>query len=202
MSVYNRKGGSGRSGSLRTQYNYYKRQMLKRLAKEQAFKEVRGGGTIEARIRTMFKDLTYEQTYNKGITRKKGNTTVRYTGEEAVIIRINSMKRRASKTYQSDLFIRNYLQSMFKVGFDSENIYKVEKALRSISIDKLTYLVDKNILPSIQFLYAEQSNGDEETQEILNAIKNGVSSETVKELRQKSKKASEVLERLYDIIGW
>ena len=86
MSVYNRKGGSGKSGSLREQFNYYKRQLQNRLIKEQAFKEARGIGTIEARVYTMFKNLNYDQVYKQGITRKVGKKTIRFVGEEAVKI--------------------------------------------------------------------------------------------------------------------
>lgn len=203
MSVYNRKGGSGKSGSLKEQFNYYKKQLEKRLVYEQAFKEARGGGTIEARIKTMFKDLNYEKTMSEGITRKVKGKTIRYTGSQAVIVRIQSMRMRASKSYQTDLFMRNYLNTMKEVGFSYKNIDKVSKTMRSISIDKLTYLVDKGILPSIQFIYAEQGEDEDElTEEIINALENGVSNETVKAQREKAKASAKVLQKLYEIIGW
>ena len=202
MSVYNRKGGSGKSGSLREQFNYYKRQLQNRLIKEQAFKEARGIGTIEARVYTMFKNLNYDQVYKQGITRKVGKKTIRFVGEEAVRLQISSIRKRASKSYQTDAFIENYLSSMENVGFDDDAILQTQQLLQSISIDKLTLIVDKGILPSIQYLYAEVVSQEEVLQQIEDAVKKGVTKEELREVKQKTKDLVKVIKQKSKILGW
>lgn len=202
MSVYNRKGGSGKSGSLREQFNYYKRQLQNRLIKEQAFKEARGIGTIEARVYTMFKNLNYDQVYKQGITRKVGKKTIRFVGEEAVRIQISSIRKRASKSYQTDAFIENYLSSMENVGFDDDAILQTQQLLQSISIDKLTLIFDKGILPSIQYLYAEVVSQEEVLQQIEDAVKKGVTKEELREVKQKTKDLVKVIKQKSKILGW
>lgn len=202
MSVYNRKGGSGKTGSLRQQFNYYKRQLRNRLIEEQAFKEARGVGTIEERVHTMFKNVEFEQVFKQGITRKVGSKTVRFVGSEAVKIQISSFRQRASKTYQADLFISNYIDTMIYAGFDEENIDKVEKLLNSCSIDRLTYLIDKGILPSIEFLYADVKSEDKIVEDIEKAIRTGVSKEELDKLRAKKKALVKVIKEKTKIMEW
>ena len=201
MSVYNRKGGSGKSGSLREQFNYYKRQLEQRLIKEQAFKEARGVGTIESRVYTMFKNLNYDQVFKQGITRKVGHKTIRFVGEEGVRIQIASIRKRASKSYQTDAFIDNYLSSMENVGFDDDAILETQNLLQSISIDKLTLIIDKGILPSIQYLYAEVVSQEEVMQQIKDAVKKGVSKEELTEVRQKTKQLVKVIKEKNRILN-
>lgn len=202
MSVYNRKGGSGKSGSLREQFNYYKRQLENRLIREQAFKEARGIGTIESKVHTLFKNLDYNKVFNIGLTRKVGNKTIRFVGNEAVQIQISSMRKRASKSYQTDLFIDNYLQSLAEVGFDFDEIDEVLNLLNSISIDKLTLLIDKNILPSIQFVYSEIQSKEEIMQKIRDAVKNGVTKEELADVKAKTKQLVKVIKARQKILGW
>lgn len=202
MSVYNRKGGSGKSGSLREQFNYYKRQLESRLIREQAFKEARGIGTIESKVHTLFKNLDYNKVFNIGLTRKVGNKTIRFVGNEAVQIQISSMRKRASKSYQTDLFIDNYLQSLAEVGFDFDEIDEVLNLLNSISIDKLTLLIDKNILPSIQFVYSEIQSKEEIMQKIRDAVKNGVTKEELADVKAKTKQLVKVIKARQKILGW
>ena len=140
MSVYNRKGGSGKSGSLRQQFNYYKRQLRNRLIDEQAFIEARGGFSFSGKPPTLFKNLDYEQIMTKGITRKVGNRTVRYKGEEAVQIQIESLRKRASKSYQAQVFIDNYIYTLNIAGLEYDQIDSIEKLLNKLSIDKLSIL--------------------------------------------------------------
>lgn len=202
MSVYNRKGGSGKSGSLREQFNYYKRQLSNRLIHEQAFKEAMGGGTIEERIFTMFKNVNYEQVFKQGITRKVGSKTIRYVGSEAVQIQISSFRQRASKSYQTDVFIDNYLGAMDEVGFDYENIEIVEKLLRGCSIDKLTILIEKGLLPSIQYLYADMMSEEEIVERIREVVKTGVSHEELQAIKSKKKALVRVIKEKSKIMGW
>ena len=202
MSVYNRKGGSGKTGTLRQQFNYYKRQLQNRLIKEQAFKEARGVGTLESRIHTMFKNLNYADVYKQGITRKVGHKTIRYVGEEAVKIQIQSLKRRASKSYQTDIFISNYISAMQDVGFDNADIEEVQRMLSKISIDKLTLLIDKGILPSIQYVYAEVEGYEEVMDQIKDAIEKGVTKEELQETKEKAKNLVKVIKARNKILGW
>lgn len=202
MSVYNRKGGSGKSGSLREQFNYYKRQLSNRLIQEQAFKEARGIGTIESRIHTLFKNVNYEQVFKQGITRKVGSKTVRFVRNEAVQIQIQSMRERASKSFQTDNFITNYIYAMIQVGFDDENVNKVERMLQSCSIDKLSLLIDKGVLPSIQFIYADKLTEEEFVEEVRNAVNNGVTREELREVKEKQKALVRVIKEKSKIMGW
>lgn len=202
MSVYNRKGGSGKAGTLRQQFNYYKRKLENRLISEQAFKEARGVGTIEARINTLFKNLNYDTVFKQGITRKVGSRTVRFVGSQAVEIQIQSLRQRASKGYQTEQFITNYIISMQNVGFSEENILKVERMLESGSIDKLTLLIDKGVLPSIQFVYSGKLTEEELVEEIRNAVKNGVTKEELQDVKHKQKELVRVIKAKSDILGW
>ncbi len=202
MSVYNRKGGSGKAGTLRQQFNYYKRKLENRLISEQAFKEARGVGTIEARINTLFKNLNYDTVFKQGITRKVGSRTVRFVGSQAVEIQIQSLRQRASKAYQTEQFITNYIISMQNVGFSEENILKVERMLESGSIDKLTLLIDKGVLPSIQFVYSGKLTEEELVEEIKNAVKNGVTKEELQDVKHKQKELVRVIKAKSDILGW
>lgn len=194
MSVYNRKGGSGKSGSLREQFNYYKRQLDRRLIEEQAFKEARRAGSIEGRIITLFKDenLNYYKVFNEGITRKKGAQTVRYVGEEAVKIQISSLKKRASKTYQAERFIDNVEIAMSKKGFTLSQINRADRLLRSASIDKLTLLIQKGLVKTPPYIYALYTY-EEYLDDLENALKYGVTSEELKEFRTKKKALIKVI---------
>lgn len=202
MSVYNRKGGSGKSGTLREQFNYYKRQLSNRLIQEQAFKEARGVGTIEGRIYTMFKNVDYEKVFKQGITRKVDSKTVRFVGNEAVQIQIQSFRERASKSFQADMFITNYIDAMIRNGFDDKNVAKVERLLQSCSIDKLSLIIDKGILPSIEFIYSDKLTEDEFVKKVENAVTNGVTSEELREVKEKQKALVRVIKEKSKIMGW
>lgn len=202
MSVYNRKGGSGKSGSLREQFNYYKRQLDRRLIEEQAFKEARGAGTIEGRIQTLFNEenLNYYKVFNEGITRKKGAKTVRYVGEEAVKIQIGSLKKRASKSYQAEQFIENVENAMTIKGFTLSQINRADRLLRSASVDKLTLLIQKGLVKTPPYIYALDTYEDY-LDELENALKYGVTSEELKEFRTKKKALVEVIKRRNKILS-
>lgn len=202
MSVYNRKGGSGKSGSLREQFNYYKRQLDRRLIEEQAFKEARGAGTIEGKIQTLFNEenLNYYKVFNEGITRKKGAKTVRYVGEEAVKIQIGSLKKRASKSYQAERFIENVENAMSIKGFTLSQIDRADRLLRSASVDKLTLLIQKGLVKTPPYIYALDTYEDY-LDELENALKYGVTSEELKEFRTKKKALVEVIKRRNKILS-
>ena len=202
MSVYNRKGGSGKSGSLRQQFNYYKRQLRNRLIDEQAFIEARGGFSFSGKPSTLFKNLNYEQIMTEGITRKVGNRTIRYKGEEAVRIQIESLKRRASKSYQAQVFIDNYIKTLSIAGLEVDQIHSIEKLLNKLSIDKLSILIDKGVLPSIQYVYAESDDPVKVYDDIIDAIDKGVSKSELKEVNARKKVLRPLIKSKFDIMGW
>ena len=202
MSVYNRKGGSGKSGSLRQQFNYYKRQLRNRLIDEQAFIEARGGFSFSGKPPTLFKNLDYEQIMTKGITRKVGNRTVRYKGEEAVQIQIESLRKRASKSYQAQVFIDNYIYTLNIAGLEYDQIDSIEKLLNKLSIDKLSILIDKGVLPSIQYVYAESDDPDKVYDDIIDAIEKGVSKSELEEVKARKKVLRPLIKSKFDIMGW
>lgn len=210
MSRYNRKGGSGKSGSLRQQFTYYKRQLLKRLIDEESFERAMGGGA-DITPSNIFKRLDFKSIFEQGITRKVGNKTIRIYGEEAIQVQIGSLKRRSSKSEQSQQFIENYVSGLTFSGFDNrgneiglgmpiEYAEKVYKKLLSISTDKLTYLVRKGILPQIAFLYSETQSWEEVYDDIMNAINNGVDKETLKDIRTKKKQLKPLIEKEFKIM--
>lgn len=196
---YIRKGGSGRTGTLKQQFNYYRNRLQNRLIEELSFKEARIGGTIEGKIVSMFSEenLSYEKVYTQGITRKRGNVTVRYTGEEAIAIQIGSMQRRSSKSFMAHSFINNYVSALYKQDFDYETIQKAREMLEKTSIDKLTYLMQEGILPSIQFIYVNghiesATEEDEFLEDLKDALTKGITSEQMKNLRQRVKAYKQV----------
>lgn len=201
MSVYNRKGGSGKSGSLRQQFNYYRRQLQNRLIKEEAFSRARTKGrTPEQRPYNLFKRMDYNDIMQRGISRKQGWETVTITGEEAVRIQIQSMKNRASKSYQSETYISNYLSAMVEVGFDYEYIDEAEKLLKSVSTDKLTIMIQQNLIPQIYFLYTQDSDQEQEEfmEELRNVFKTSVpTTKEVREIKQRAKQYESILKQEY-----
>ena len=201
MSVYNRKGGSGKSGSLRQQFNYYRRQLQNRLIKEEAFSRARTKGrTPEQRPYNLFKRMDYDDIIKRGISRKQGWKTVTFTGEEAVRIQIQSMKNRASKSYQSEAYISNYLSAMVEVGFDYEYVDEAERLLKNVSTDKLTIMIQQNIIPQIYFIYTQDSDQEQEEfmEKLRNVFKKSVpTTKEVREIKQRAKQYESILKQEY-----
>ena len=203
-----RSGGSGRTGSLRQQFNYYKRQLYNRLIDEEAFERALGGGA-DLTPSMLFKKLNYDTILKEGVTRKVGNTTVRLEGESAIKVQIGSLRRRASKSEQAQLFIENFVNSLTSDKKDSrgriiglqmpeEYAYKIYKKLQSISIDKLTYLIRKGILKAPTFHYDSNYTWEELYEMIMNAIDNGVSKETLKDIQAKKKQLKPFIKGLFE----
>lgn len=140
-----------KQGDLRQQYNYYKRQMQKRLIEEEALNRALGLATISPS--DLFIDRTFNQVFKEGITRKVKKSTKRFTGEQAVKIQIESFRARASKTHQNRLFVMNYISAMEKAGYDPAIRDYAFKILNKTPNYKLTILIKKDILPSIQEVY-------------------------------------------------
>lgn len=184
-----RKGGSGFTGSPREAFNYYKKQLRRRYAEEQAGREALGKGTLEAFPQNIFKRLDYKSVFEEGITRKRNGVTVRITGEEAVQLQIESMRARASKSFQTDRFIQNYMKGVNHVfeGEDPTKIAEIERLLRSVSIDKLTLLLDKDAVPQIRYLYMTEESIEEVTEHLREVLKSGTTSQEVKQFRERRK---------------
>lgn len=201
MATYNRKGGSRvKSGSLRQQFNYYKRQVKNRLIEEYTGQRARGLTPIGI-PKTLFKHLNYQDIITHGITRKQGGKTIRIKGEEAVKIQIESLRLRASKNYQANLYISNYLQTMFKTGFDYELVEKVSNAFSKISNDKLTYLINTGILKPIEFLYNEDIDEYEYTEDIINTILTGATGKDYKLYQERKKSLLKIATEEFRILG-
>lgn len=174
--AYTRKGGKGLSGSLQQQLKKVVRQYEKRLIEEYAFKRARGLSP-EGFSRTFFKKFNYEDISKVGITRKKGFKTVRYYGAVALRTQIKALYERSSKTYQAENYIENYLKSLKELGVSEYDLNRINRAFHSISIDKLTYLINEGILPSLYYNYAYDQDLDKLVEDIITALKKGVSNE-------------------------
>lgn len=185
MSVYNRKGGKGKSGSLSDQFSYYKQQVRNRLIKEQAL-NIALNSAIQPKPSLLFTNLDYNKIYEDGITRKVNNVTTRFFGKEAVKIQIKSLSTRASKSYQTEQFIKTYVEtaSSKKVGYSPELVEYIEKKLKSLSIDKLSLLIKRGVIPQIKVLYAFKESEEEFKEQFDNAIKYGYYNEEARLIRE------------------
>lgn len=192
-----RSGGGGRKGTLRQQFNYYKRQLYNRLIEEESFERAMGGGA-DLTPSMLFKKLNYETIFQEGISRKVGNRTVKLEGETAIRVQIGSLRRRASKSEQAQQYIENYMQPLKKLGMPEEYRIKLYNKLKSISIDKLTYLIRKGILKQITFYYQDERTWEDIYNEIVDAIDNGVSKETLKDIREKKKQLKPFIKGLFE----
>ena len=152
---------------------------------EQAFKLARGVSD-ESVIKTMFKRLDYEDIMQNGITRKVGNTTIRIKGELAIKIQIESLRQRASKTFQTELYINNYIKALKNKYMPDYMVEKIESKMRSMASDKITYLLDKGILKQIAYIYG----ADEMLilyNEIMNGLRAGIDKEEWKQIQARKK---------------
>lgn len=190
---YQRKGGRGlKGGSLRQQYNYYRRRAQERRMWEDAFKSATGRQVPSDIRNELYKSQTYDELFREGITRKINGRTEHITGERAVRIKIQSYKWRASKSAQTEHFINNYLLAMERSDyFDEYQIEYVKKLLHSISSDAITILMKKGAIPEIAFIYAQPWDV---IQKLKEAIKVARSDEFKKELKETREIAKELYE--------
>ena len=195
---YVRKGSKGvKFKNLKQQFNYYKRQLQRRLISEQAYKYVRTGS-----LPGLQQNINFETIFNQGITRKVNNKTIRYEGMEAIWVEIESMKKRASKTYQRNQYINNYLSSLWYTGIEEEDINEIENLFNKISTDHLTYLVDAGILPIIEYIYSKQDK-KEKAERIKNALRNESIKKEARRVAKESRspRIKQAVEDLADITG-
>lgn len=191
--MYFRKGGRGLSDkkSLRQQYNYYSKRAMERAFYEKAFR-VASKFKTDVEVVELFKPQTYDELFKEGITRKEGFKTIRYTGVEAVKIKIESYKARASKQVKAERFILNYLSAMERVGYHLDAIQEVDILLHSISVDKLTYAINAEFLPQISYIYAEDKDNKQVVQKVKNMVK-FVNSEEVSKVIKEARKNAKVV---------
>lgn len=169
--------------SLKARFNSALRTFQNRIIEEQAFKESRGFGTIEAFPQTFFKKFSYEQIFKEGVTRKKNNVTIKITGEEAIYQQIKSFRSRGNKNIQKNRFIKNYLISLKEIGISENSIKKVERAMQKVNNNYLSLIIDNNTLPQISFVYAGIEEEEKLVERILSSLGES-SSQIAKENKQ------------------
>lgn len=169
---------------------------------QQALKEARGGGSIESKPPTFLKKFDYDIIYKNGIYRKKGGKTVHLTKNEAVREQIKSIKKFASKDYEKNNFISNYRKALDGVGYSEYAINKVSKMLKNVSSEKLAYLIEKGILPDIQFIYAEEEEQADFLKDITNAIEKGISNEKMDSIVSKAYQLQKNIKERNKIMGY
>ena len=143
---------------LRRIFNYYRRQLEKKIAMESELHKAIH--KVEIEPETTFKKFSFDEVYEKGVSRKNPRTgrTEKYFGEEAVRIQIQSFKRRASAQYMRNTFQKNYVKAMRDNGYSEESIRYFETRMRGVSTRVLTYLLREGRFPDIYFLYTTSKN--------------------------------------------
>lgn len=205
--AYSRKGGRGiKARSLRQEYNYYSRRAQERIAWQNALQIVRRGGVVNDYPK-IFTPQTYDELFEKGITRKVNGVTVRYRGEEAVKIKIQSYKQYASKSASADRYIMNYCQAMVNRGYGFDEVEEVYRMLNKLSVDRLTYLIHEPKpygLPPVEYIYATGHERDivDRVEEAIELSKTDQGKERIRETIEKAKKIKKnELERLKILYG-
>ena len=171
--------------SLKARFNSALREFKNKIVEEQAYKEARGGG-FEAMPKTLFENLNFNKIIEQGITRKVGNTTVRYTGEKAIQEQIKSLRARASGSRQKAIFVDNYLNSLRAIGMPNKQIEDIRKGFNRISQDYLTLLIDNNIVKQISYNYSGNETTDALHKQLTNVLsgKSAVSKELIQEYEE------------------
>lgn len=206
--AYTRKGGRGiKARSLRQEYNYYSRRAQERVAMQNALQIVRRGGVVNDYPK-IFTPQTYDELFEKGITRKINGVTVRYRGEEAVKIKIQSYKQYASKSALADRYIMNYCQAMVNRGYGFDDVEEIYNLLKKLSVDRLTYLIHEPKpygLPPVEYIYAtagQERDVVDRVKEAIELSKTGQGIERIRETLEKAKKIKKnELERLKILYG-
>ena len=186
--------------SLRQQFNYYKKRYIQKLEDEQALRSVISNTLVDEIPRQFIKNLDFDKLYTEGTTRKVKGKTVRFTGDLAIRIQIESLQNRSNKTYQKNSFIENYLSSLRLIGFTKNDIDDIENAFKGISATKLSILIEKGILPPIQYLYSEPDSVKNLKSDIINAIKKGISRQEYSELYNKYKEMKPFIRKRNEIL--
>ena len=106
-------------------------------------------------------NFNFKKVYEEGITRKVGTKTVRYKGEEAIDVFIQSLRRRTSRTYQKEMYINNYISALINAtSIDESIIADIEASMKKIPADELAWLINTGRLPQIAYVYAYEMEAE------------------------------------------
>ena len=156
----------------RQRYNYYLNKFKKQRVKSQAL-AIAQGQIYETKPPTLFKKLDYNELYTQGVTRKIGNKTVRFTGEEAVKVQIESLKRETNRFAKKQQFIEAYIGRLEEMGGNSELIYTIRKKLENLSVTKLSILIRQGYIETPRYMYEIEDIDDFIKRQINNLTKTG-----------------------------
>lgn len=163
--------------------------LKRRLIHESAVYEA-SQGISDLNLYNYYKKINYEEIKEKGIYRIYQKKKIHITGEEALITQIESFKERSSKAFLKKRFIENYVSSIIKNWGDVELAREVEKKLNRLSSDKLSYLINKGKLPSIQYYYATDEVQDKK--DFLDMINKAIDSLYSSEYTEFTKQVKEI----------
>ena len=156
----------------RQRYNYYLNKFKKQRVKSQAL-AIAQGQIYETKPPTLFKKLDYNELYTQGITRKVGNKTVRFTGEEAVNLQIESLKRETNRYDKKQQFIDAYIERLEELGGDTDLIYSIKTKLENLSVTKLSILIRQGYIETPRYMYEIEDINDFIKRQINNLTKTG-----------------------------
>ena len=167
----------------RQRYNYYLNKFKKQRIKSQAL-AIAQGQIYETKPPTLFKKLDYNELYTQGITRKVGNKTVRFTGEEAVKVQIESLKRETDRFAKKQQFIDAYIGRLEEMGGNSKLIYTIRKKLENLSVTKLSILIRQGYIETPRYMYEIEDIDDFIKRQINNLTKTGYSQKSLEIRRE------------------
>lgn len=128
-------------------------------------------------VPTHYSKLNFNTLQEKGTYRirktKDGFKRVQYKGINAIKLQLKSLKKQTSAEYRKNIFIKNYLKSMQKVGYSLSERNEIRDKLKNLSSQKLTLAIDSAEFPSIQYNYA---NGGQIS---INNLKNRIEASIV-----------------------
>ena len=168
--------------TLKQQYNYYLDKFKEQRIKSQAL-AVAQGQVYETKPPTMFKKLEYNQLIEQGVTRKVKNKTVRFYGEEAVKLQIESLKKETNRYAKKQAFIDSYIEILENLDGDPYLIESLRSKLEHLSVDRLNILIRQGYIDAPRYMYQiEDVNGFIQDQ-INNLTKRGYT-EKATQIRQ------------------
>ena len=156
----------------RQRYNYYLKKFKEQRVKSQAL-AIAQGQIYETKPPTLFKKLDYNELYTQGITRKVGNKTVRFTGEEAVKVQIESLKRETNRFAKKQQFIDAYIGRLEEMGGNSSLISSIKTKLENTSVTKLSILIRQGYIETPRYMYEIEEIDDFIKRQINNLTKTG-----------------------------
>ena len=168
--------------TLRQRYNYYFKKFKEQRIKSQAL-AIAQGQVYETKPPTLFFFFFYNELYTQGITRKVGNKTVRFTGEEAVNLQIESLKRETNRYDKKQQFIDAYIERLEELGGDTDLIYSIKTKLENTSATKLSILIRQGYIEMPNYMYEIEEIDDFVKDQINNLTKRGYT-EKATQIRQ------------------